>query len=103
MNEIIAKEFNEIFSPSDIEMLIKFDELEKRVKTMKDAKNESLKEFLKKNGLESYEDENIKITYVKPTERTSVDTEKLKAEGLYEMFTKKTSVKDSVRINIKYE
>lgn len=102
-NNLVETKFNELFSPSDIEMLVKFDELESRVKTMKDAKNEAIKNFLKENNLKSYENDKIKVTYIEATERVSVDTKRLKEEGIYELYTKITPVKDSVKITIKYE
>lgn len=101
----LKDEFNALFSPEDIEMLVKFDELEKRVKAMKDAKNESLKQFLIDNDLteEGFENSKIRISYVKPSVRKVVDTKKLKEEGLYELYVKDSNVSDSVRISIKYE
>lgn len=101
----LREEFNALFSPEEIEMLIKFDELEKRVKAMKDQKNDALKQFLIDNELteEGFENSKIKISYVKPSKRKVVDTQKLKEEGLYELYTKDSEVKDSVRITIKYE
>lgn len=103
MEELVKKQFYEIFSPEDIETLIKFDELEKRVKAMKDAKNQELKDFLLKNELKEFENEDIKITYVAPSVRKVVDTNKLKEQGLYEDFLKESHTSDSVRITIKYD
>ena len=101
----LREEFNALFSPEDVEMLIKFDELEKRVKAMKDAKNESLKKFIIDNNLteEGFENNKIKISYVKPSTRRIVDTQKLKDEGLFDDYSKESKMSDSVRISIKYE
>lgn len=50
-----------------------------------------------------YEDDNIKITYVKPSQRTSVDTARLQFEhpDLFEKYKKVTKVKGSIRIKVK--
>jgi len=105
MNDLVKKEFNEIFSPSDIEMLIKFEELETRVKAMKAEKDEALKEFLIRNNLteEGFENDDIRITYVRPSTRKVIDSEALKKDGIYDLYTKESKVKDSVRVKVKYE
>lgn len=50
-----------------------------------------------------YEDALIKVTYVKPSERTSVDTARMQFEhpDLFEKYKKTTQVKSSVRIKLK--
>lgn len=100
----LRDEFNALFSPEDVELLVKFDELEKRVKTMKNEKNEALKKFIIDNDLkDGFENNRIKITYIKPSKKNVVDTKKMKEEGVYELYTRETNVSDSVRISIKYE
>lgn len=71
------------------------------------TKNEEIKEKLKQameeNEVKTYENAYIKLTYIAPTTRTSVDTTKLK-ENFKEVYNKclKTSdVKSSLRIKVK--
>lgn len=56
---------------------------------------------MEKNGIKSFENDFVKITYKAPTTRKTVDTNELKAQGLYEMFTKESPVKSSVMLSWK--
>lgn len=67
------------------------DEIEKR------GRDKAL-EIMKQKGIKSFENEDFKITYIAPKERDDVDKEKLKADGLFEKYSKKTKIKESVRI-----
>lgn len=55
------------------------------------------------SGGQPYEDENIRITYVKPTQRTGIDLTKLQLEQptIFEQYKKITNVKSSIRIKVK--
>ena len=83
-------------------------ECEEKYKTAK-ANAEKLREQLlqemERQGIKSYETENIKVTYVAPIDRLSVDSKKLKNEfpQAYTACQKLTQVKASVRIKIKSE
>jgi len=105
MNEVIEKEFYELISEKDIEFLKKFDEYEKRAKVIKDTIKQNAHEFLEKNNLleQGYRQDGIYIYEKKPYTKNVVDTEKLKEQGLYDMFTKKSTVNGSVVIQIEYE
>ena len=104
-NVVLKEKFDVILSDEEIDLLIKFDEFEKRIKVMMDAKKEAIEQFIIDNNLtnDGYEDEKIKISYTKPYVRHDIDKEKLKAEGLYDMYLKDTNVKGSVKIKVKYE
>lgn len=99
----LRKQFNAIFKKEDIELLTQFDEIEKRVKAMKDARNEEVIKFLKDNNLEEYETEEIKLKYVAPYKKHSVDIKRMKAEGIYDVYTTESEVKESCRVTVKYE
>lgn len=73
--------------------------LEETEKTMRTA----LEEAMQKYGVTSFENNIVKITYVEPTTKTSVDSKKLKAEhpDVYAQCTKVSDVKGSVRITVK--
>ena len=66
----------------------------------KEIKQAMLK-AMEKNGIKSFENDFVKITYKAPTTRKTVDTNELKAQGLYEMFTKESPVKSSVTLSWK--
>lgn len=54
-------------------------------------------------GIKSWETENVKVTYVEPTDRIIVDSTKLRRElpEIYGKYSKTTRVKANVRITIK--
>ena len=54
-------------------------------------------------GGQPYEDENIRITYVKPTQRTGIDVTRLQLEQpeVFQQYKKITNVKSSIRIKVK--
>lgn len=54
---------------------------------------------MEKNGIKSFENDFVKIAYKAPTTRKTVDTNELKAQGLYDMFTKESPVKASVTLS----
>lgn len=65
----------------------------------------ALLKAMEENGIKKHEDDLVRITYVAPTERESLDTkavkELLKENGLLEMYTKKTVTNASVRVTFK--
>lgn len=70
----------------------------------KDAElRDSIKTAMENNKVENFENDIIKITYVKPSSRTTLDTAKIKEEApeVYEKFSKVSEVKASVRIKVK--
>lgn len=102
-NLIVQEEVNALFSPSDIDLLIKFEEIEAKAKVLKETKTKALLEIMKKYNIKSFKNDDLSITYVEPSVRKVVDTQRLKEEGLYEIYSKETPVKESVRISINYE
>lgn len=73
--------------------------LKKRDENLRDE----LKVAMKANGLKKFENDFLAITYVPETERTTIDTKRLKEEkpDLWNEYSKTSPVKDSVRIKVK--
>ena len=71
--------------------------LEIKEKEVKQAVQNAMEEF----GVKSFNSDIVRITYVAPTTRTSVDTKALKEQGLYDTFAKESPVKASVRMEYK--
>ncbi len=73
--------------------------LEEQEKSMR----ESLEKAMEKYGVSSFENDIIKITYVAPTTKTSLDSKELKKKhpDIYAEFSKTSDVKGSVRITVK--
>ena len=77
-------------------------ELAERTQKLGEIKEE-LKNYMVENGIKKFEDDFISLTYIAPIVRISIDTKKLKEAKpeLWVEFSKKTEVKDSVRITVK--
>ena len=73
--------------------------LEEQDKKMRDE----LKAAMEQYGVKSFENDFLKITYVAPTERKSIDSTKLKKEHpeIAEAYQKVSQVKASVKIEVK--
>lgn len=95
------KETNALITPVEMEKIRQFNQLKKEVNAIEERIKKVMLEGMKKDGIKKMNTEYFTATYVAPTERTSVDTGKLKADGLYEQYTKKSPVKESVRTSFK--
>lgn len=76
-------------------------EAEARIAEIKTA----LMKAMEQNAVKTFETERVKITYVMPSERTTVDTARLKNElpEIAEKFSKTTKTAANLRITIKKE
>ena len=63
--------------------------LEKQIK-------EDLLNAMESNGIKSWDNDYFKVTYKAPSTRKAIDSNKLKEQGLYDMFVKESPVKSSV-------
>lgn len=102
-NSVVKQQVNMIFSPQEIEVLKQFEEFKVRANVIIKEKTDILKEFFRINGIDRFENDDLKIVYVKPTKRKQIDTDALKQQGLYESYLKEVEVSDSIRISCKYE
>lgn len=68
-----------------------------------DEMKDDLKARMKEQGVKSYEDDLLKITYIDAYLRESLDTTKLKADKpeIYAAYKKVTNVKDAVKVTLK--
>ena len=83
----------------------KFELLKKEVEAKAEVLKQKLIEAMRAQSIKSFENESLKITYVEPTTRETIDSKKLKAEmpEIAAKYTKTSKVKDSVRITLKGE
>ena len=79
------------------EFQITKQEMDNQEKEIKQAIQKAMEE----NGIKGFENDDVKISYVAPTQRVSVDTAKMKEEGIYDLYTKTSEVKASVRLTYK--
>lgn len=75
------------------------------LKTQMDLKEKEIKQAIlqamEEHNIKSFENDDIKITYIAETTRETVDTARLKEEGLYDLYKKVSSVKSGVRLSYK--
>ena len=88
----------QIYSPDEIEQIRAFMRLKEEITAIEEDGKRRALEYMKSNGIKSFDGDLFKITYVEPTTKKTVDTAKLKEDGLYDQYTKDTDVKESVRI-----
>lgn len=100
-NDIINKQIEALFNPQELELIKNFSRLENKVKEIKDAKNKALIELFEANGIKSFENDEMKITYTSAHETSKVDTQKMKDDLIYNDYVKKSMVSASIRITFK--
>ena len=79
------------------EFQITKQEMDNQEKEIKQAIQKAMEE----HGIKSFEIEDVKISSVPPTQLVSVNKAKMKDEGIYDLYTKASEVKASVRLTYK--
>lgn len=99
-NELMVRELYEL--GTDLE---KYDELEEQalyiqeqLEIWKYKNRENIKSVLKKHNQKSIKTPSRNYTIIDEGIRKSVDTERLKADGIYEKYLKLTPTKETLRI-----
>lgn len=79
------------------------DRMKKQLEAKDKVVRQELQEAMDKYGVKKFENDILKVTYVEPTTRSTIDSKKLKEElpAIAEKYTKTTMVKGSVRIEVK--
>jgi predicted phage-related endonuclease len=103
--EVITTDLT-LFQSNAIAIMHEIAELDRQKKLLevKDkAVRQELQEAMDKYGVKKFENDILKITYVEPTTRTTIDSARLKKElpAVAEKYTKISQVKGSVRIDVK--
>lgn len=91
-----------------VQLKYDMDELDRQKKEIDRQVSEitdTVKDLMRTKGIKTFENDLVKITYVAPTTRESIDSKKLKAElpDIAAKYTKTSDVKDSVRITWRNE
>lgn len=92
---------NELVSAEELAKIAQFNQLKIEVDAINERIKTKMLESMKGNGIKKIENDYFTATYIAPSERVSVDVNKMKSNGIYPMYTKVSSVKESVRINWK--
>lgn len=97
---------NQLTHLIEIEKVIKhYEKMKKEAETQAQEMRVALLNEMEKNGVKTFENDNIKITYVAPSVRKNIDSSRLKKEEpiIYEKYLKDTNVKASLKITLKEE
>lgn len=88
-----------------LEIIDKFIYYKKQVETFETEIKDKFKELVESGDIpvNSIDLGDMMLSYKKAYTRKSVDTDKLKADGIYEDYLKDTEVKSSVSMTIKKE
>lgn len=78
-----------------------FNEMKSRFEDEEAKFKRELLKAMEENGIKKYETDDFAITYIAPSTRKGVDTEKLKEDGLYDQYSYATETNASVRIKYK--
>lgn len=104
-NHIVVNELIQFESavPDVIEKMTELLQMKKVLDEQEKAFKQQLLEAMEKYGVKSFETDSIKMTYVAPTTRSSLDSTKLKQEHpeIVEQYSKTTNVSASVRVMVK--
>lgn len=92
---IVAEEFTKEYA--------EFQRQVAKMKVKEEEIKKALKEAMEKHNLTGYEDEFIKVSYRKPSQRVTVDSKRLKEElpDVYIEYSKVSDVSSSVSIEAK--
>ena len=79
------------------------EELKKQAEMTAEAIRADLKRVMAEQGIKSFENEVLKITYVEPSTREIIDQTRLKEElpEIAKEYTKTTTTKESIRITVR--
>lgn len=109
MNKTLAKEYTETtLAIQEIErnVMIAAAKFKTELATLKEKEvelHEKVKASMESSGVHKFENDILKITYIAPSTRNSIDVTKLKEElpqGAKD-YTKSSVIKSSIRIKIK--
>lgn len=101
--ELVKVENGYILDKQSIEEIKEVEKLAKSLKAKQDAIKAELLKVMEDNNIVKFENEDLLINYIGPTQRETFDSKQLKADNpdLYDLYVKLSEVKASVRIKLK--
>ena len=89
--------------PESIKILTDIVQQKKHIEEVEKQVRETLLHTMEQHGIKSFENDVIKLTYVAPSERKTIDSTRLKKEHpeIAEAYMKVSQVKSSVKIEVK--
>lgn len=101
--EIIKVENGYVLDKQSLDQIKEVEKLAKSLKAKQDAIKAELLKVMEDNNIVKFENEDLLINYIGPTQRETFDSKQLKADNpdLYDLYVKLSEVKASVRIKLK--
>ena len=103
--EIISNEVMQFESavPDTIQQITNLIQMKKQLDEQEKQLKQRLVEAMEAYGVKAFESDAIKLTYVAPTTRSTIDTTKLKKDhpDIVEQYSKTSNVSASVRVTVK--
>lgn len=100
--ELVQVQDNQLTVNEEVIKQLKEFEIEKAKMDLKEKEiKQAILQAMEEHNIKSFENDDIKITYIASTTRETVDTARLKEEGLYDLYKKVSSVKSGVRLAYK--
>jgi hypothetical protein len=104
-HEVITDELVQFQSatPEAVQQITQLVILKKQLEDQEKLLKEELTKAMEAYGVKSFENEQIKLVYVAPTTRSTIDSTRLKKDhpDIAEQYTKVSNVSASVRITVK--
>lgn len=101
--KLVKVENGYILDKKSVEEIKEVEKLAKALKEKQDAIKAELLKAMEDNNIVKFENEDLLINYIGPTQRETFDSKQLKADNpdLYDLYVKLSPVKASVRIKLK--
>lgn len=108
MNELVKVNNGEITIAQElVNQIVSFQKESLKMKLIEDDLKAKIKTAMEENGIDKgfnveTEEGSLKVTYRKPTTRTTVDSKKLKEDlpDIYEEYSKTSNVSSSISISV---
>lgn len=100
-NEVVQYTSEELLNSEDYKVFAYVMAHKKEYETFEKKLRAALVTEMENAELKTMENDKIKVTYKAPSVRKVVDTEKMKAQGLYDLFVKESKTSASVTIVVK--
>ena len=100
-NALEQKAIQALIKPEDMEILKKNAIISKQAKKIESDFKKQLTDYFQEKGIKSFENDDLKITFKDSFTKRVADTEKMKADGVYEFYTKESKVSATVLLTIK--
>lgn len=97
-----AEEMAQLVELTSIEnTIIEIERQKKLAVARRDELKQGVEAKMREFGVDKWETDNLRFTLVSETSKKMVDSDKLKADGIYDKYTKDVAVKGYVKITIK--